>query len=508
VRSTYNGKQPLRVQDSVIEPTIQSSRASTSPLNQYLAVLNRQAWLILLVTGVTIAIAAALTLRKSPVYRASVPIGVTQSTTPGQPGEFGTPELMQTVTSILHTQLVAKRVIDDLNLNTTPSKFLKRLHSSFAPGSPVLDVTFDSGSKQSAAVVLGQIGTVFDARVEELYGDKTNSAVPTDSTLPVVDVTVVDSPHTASQQISPKPVRTLAFAGVLGLAFGIALAFLREGLDERIRSRNDAEQWLGASVIATLPRRLRGGRKATVQQARDANPALVAAVEVLRANLLYAQPLELGRTLLITSPMPAEGKSLVAANLSYALAMSGEDVICIDADLRRPALHRYFDLDRETDGVSEVFTGRVDIEDALREIRLSEAASRSPVEGQPVVSHGQTATQLSVESGVGRLRVLTAGARSGSSRDPGTIVNGERVQEMIDQMRGETDFVIFDGPPLFVAEVFPLAIKADRVLIVARQGRTTREKARSAQSTLSGLGVQNVSVVLTDAAAIDDYRYR
>jgi Mrp family chromosome partitioning ATPase len=393
-------------------------------------------------------------------------------------------------------------------MDTTPSKFLRRLHSSFAPGSSVLNITFDAGSKRSAAAVLGQVGTVFDARVQQLYGEKTNSAVPQDSALPVVDVKVFDRPHTASKPISPRPVRTLAFAGVLGLAFGIALAFLREGLDERIRSRNDAEEWLGAPVIATLPKRLRGGKKATVVQARTANPALVASVEVLRANLLYAQPLELGRSLLVTSPMPAEGKSLVAANLAYALAMSGADVICIDADLRRPALHRYFDLDRATDGVSEVFTGRVDIEPALREIRLTEAASRTPVEGQQLVARGQTATQLSVDTGAGRLRVLPAGARSGAERDPGTIVNAERVQDMIDRLREETDFVIFDGPPLFVAEVFPLAIKSDRVLIVARQGRTTREKARSAQSTLSGLGVENVSVVLTDAAAIDDYRYR
>jgi capsular polysaccharide biosynthesis protein len=116
--------------------------------------------LILLVTAVTIAIAAALTLRKSPVYRASMTMGVTQSTTPGQPGEFGSTELMQTVTGILHSQLLADRVIDDLNLNTTPSKFGKRLRSGFTPGSAILDITFDSGNKRSAAVVLGQIGTV------------------------------------------------------------------------------------------------------------------------------------------------------------------------------------------------------------------------------------------------------------------------------------------------------------------------------------------------------------
>jgi receptor protein-tyrosine kinase len=508
MNSAYNGKQSPVVQDRPVDPSIPSSRAGTSPLNQYLAVLNRQAWLILLVTAVTVAIAAALTLTKSPMYRASMTMGVTQSTTPGQPGEFGNADLMQTVTSILHSQLLADRVIDDLNLNTTPSRFGKRLHSSFAPGSAVLDMTFDSGSKRSAAVVLGQIGTVFDERVQELYGEKTNSAVPPDSALPVVDVKVVDTPHTASKAISPKPVRTLAFAGVLGLAFGIALAFLREGLDERIRNRNDAEQWLGAPVIATLPRRLRRGRKATVVEARDANPALVASVEVLRANLLYAQPPELGRSLLVTSPMPAEGKSLVAANLAYALALSGDDVICVDADLRRPSLHRYFGLERSTGGVSEVFAGRLQVDEALREIRLIESVARNRVDGRAAGGPGQGSTTVSVESGEGRLRVLTAGTMSGPSRDPGTIINGERVQDMIDQMRQEADFVIFDGPPLFVAEVFPLAIKSDRVLVVARQGRTTREKARSAQSTLSGLGVANVSVVLTDAAAIDDYRYR
>ena len=75
-------------------------------------------------------------------------------------------------------------------------------------------------------------------------------------------------------------------------------------------------------------------------------------------------------------------------------------------------------------------------------------------------------------------------------------------------LRANADFVIFDGPPLFIAEAFPLAIQSDRVLLVARQGRTTRERARLAQSTLAGLGVEHVAVVLTDSDPIDDYRYR
>ena len=504
MNSAYNGKQGPLVQDKAIEPSFPSSRASTSSLNHYLAVLKRQAWLIALVTVLTMAIAAAVTLTKDPTYRASMKMVVSQSTSGTDPtGEFGSTELMQTMTNLLHSQVVADRVIRDLSLTTTPGRFSKRLHSSFTPGSSVLDISFDSNDKRSAAEVLGRVSTVYDQLVRDKLGERTNTALPRESVLPVVNVELFDPPHTASKPISPKPVRTLAFAGILGLAFGIGLAFLREGLDERIRSRGDAEQWFGAPVIAALPKRLRGGRRAPVVDARAANPELVSAIDILRGNLLYARQTEPGRSLLVTSPMPQEGKSFVAANLAFALASSGEDVVCIDADLRRPTLHRYLGADRESGGLSEVLSERLEVEDALQQIWLPAVRSQ---DGTPD-GNGRGA-RANAPNDEGRLRVLTAGARSGAARDPGMVVSGERVEDLIDYLRTNADFVIFDGPPLFVAEAFPLAIKSDRVLLVARQGRTTREKARSAQSTLAGLGVEHVAVVLTDAAAIDDYRYR
>jgi capsular polysaccharide biosynthesis protein/Mrp family chromosome partitioning ATPase len=497
-------KPILLSQGSTVEPTIPSSRAGTSSLNHYLAVLKRQAWLIALVTVLTMAIAAAVTLTKEPMYRASMKMVVSESTSGTDPtGEFGSTELMQTMTNLLHSQVVADRTINDLGLDTTPSRFAKRLHSSFTPGSSVLDISFDSNDKKSAAEVLGRVSTVYDQLVRDKLGERTNTALPRETVLPVVNVELFDPPHTASKPISPRPVRTLAFAGILGLAFGIGLAFLREGIDERVRSRGDAEQWFGAPVIAALPRRLRGGRRIPVVDARAANPELVAAIDVLRGNLLYARQTELSRSLLVTSPMPQEGKSFVAANLAFALASSGEDVVCVDADLRRPTLHSYLGADRDLGGLSEILSGRLEVEDALQQIWLPVVQSQDGAPGGNGPSR-----RANRSSSDGRLRVLTAGARSGASRDPGTIVSGERVEDLIEYLQANADFVIFDGPPLFVAEAFPLAIKSDRVLLVARQGRTTREKARSAQSTLAGLGVEHVAVVLTDAAPIDDYRYR
>jgi len=89
----------------------------------------------------------------------------------------------------------------------------------------------------------------------------------------------------------------------------------------------------------------------------------------------------------------------------------------------------------------------------------------------------------------------------------GTILTGERVRGLIEELRASADFVIFDGPPLLVADAFPLAVQSDSVLLVARQGRTTRERANAARATLAGLGVERVAVVLTEAAPLTGYGY-
>jgi succinoglycan biosynthesis transport protein ExoP len=482
---------------SNVGPSIDPSQVTQTPLRQYLSVLKRGAWLVALVPAVTLAATAAVTFTKQPVYRASMKIVVAQAGTGvDQTPEFGSPELMQTMTTLLESEVIADGVIDDLRLETTPVEFLKHLHATYTPGSSVLDVTFDSTSKRAVAPILAQVAEVYQALVRNKLGSRSGAA--RGEALPLVNVEVFDPAHRNPKQISPKPVRTLAFAGVLGLAFGLAFAFLREGLDERVRSQADAEDWFESPVIASLPKRLRGGRKATVMQSRAENPSLAGSVEVLRANVLYSQPVARGPAILITSPMPEEGKSLVAANLAFALASGGGDVICIDADLRRPSIHRYLGLDLNAAGLSDVLTRRLDVEDALQQIALPHSGN----------SQGGSPFEANANEDGGRLRVLTAGSGSGESHDRGNILTAELVRDLVERLRGQADFVIFDGPPLFVADAFPLAVQADSVFVVARQGRTTREKARSARATLSGLGVEHVAVVLTDAAALDEYRYR
>jgi receptor protein-tyrosine kinase len=445
------------------------------------------------------------TFNDKPVYRASMKLVVAQSSA-DQNSAFGSTQLMQTMTNLLESDVVVDRVIRDLSLKTEPDKFFKLMHVTHAPDSSVLDVSFDSRDKRAAVPVLSRVATIYRRLIDEKFGARSSGSTPQSGALPLITVDVFDPPHLEAKPVSPKKGRTLAFAGALGLAIGLVLAFLREGLDERIRSRADAEDWFEARVIGTLPKRLRAGPNfARGHTDRTVGDAL----EVLRANVIFSQSRGEALALLITSPMPEDGKSLVAANLSIALATAGEDVIAIDADLRRPSLHRNLGADGEADGLIDVLAGRLDVEDALQRIQLTSFPSVTSGSRKRGGNDGAS-PPIATREGSGRLRMLAAGRSESRSAlaDPGTILTGERVDDLVRRLRAQADFLIFDGPPLFLADAFPLAVQADSVLVVARQGWTTRDKARAARATLAGLGVERFGVVLTDAAPVGDYRYR
>ena len=144
------------------------------------------------------------------------------------------------------------------------------------------------------------------------------------------------------------------------------LAFARESLDDRIRSSRDAEEWFGAPVVGTLPKPTRGARPAGVAGTRHETEGLLEAMNLLRANLEFSPNGVAGPTILVTSALAREGKTTVAANLASVLAMGGHNVICVEADARRPALRGYMGVPAQTEGLLEVLNGDVDLDGALQ----------------------------------------------------------------------------------------------------------------------------------------------
>lgn len=462
-------------------------------MQTYVRFLKRHLWLIGLVVAAAIGATAFVVLRQDSVYRATMKVVVAQTGGTSSP-DIGSQKLSQTMTNLLESDVVATNVIRRLSLDTTPHELLKDLNVSFKPDSSVLDVTFDSTDKQGAVVVLREFSRAFQRLVDTKLGVRSGrGALGDPGILPVIVATVFDPPHLKPGRVSPQPARTLAFAGAIGLAVGLILAFARESLNAGIRNSGEAEKLFGAPVLGMLPKGSVG--KPPPEVDGRPNRELVDAMRVLSANLQYSEAAARGPTVLVTSAQTSEGKTTVAANLAVELAMSGKSVICVDADTRRPRLHILLRLSDAQHGLTDVIAGDLELDDALQTVTLLVPSQngglfqRNPGSAAPA-------------SATGRLQALRAGsAPAGSS-----TFTRDSVRGLLEKLSSKADFVIVDSPPLLsLADAFPLVLQADSVLVVARLDRTTRERAGAVRTTLEGLGARSVAVVLTDAAASDGY---
>jgi capsular polysaccharide biosynthesis protein len=447
------------------------------PLRQYLRFARRQAWLIVFVPVLAVAIAAFVVQRQASVHRASIGIVVAEAGVGGRT-PFGSQSLAQTMKNILKSDLVARQVVQKLDLPISSSELSSNLRVQFQPDSSVLDVSYDSTDKAAALSIVSEVGASFQRVAREKLGVSTSPRKP--GPLGIV-ANVFDPPHLEAGRVSPRPKQVLGFAGILGLALGLILAFARESLDDRIRSRGEAEEAFGAPVIGELPRRLRARPSTTgpAQPWKEAEEAL----QALRANLEEAAQ-QAGPTFLVTSALDRERPADVVANLGVALARDGHDVLCIDADVRRPILHHLLGLSEPTHGLLSVVEDGIPAENALEEVELvgpSKNGSADAARDRPG----------------GRLMLLPAGA---GPSDASAVVASQRLLEVVVQLSGKSRYVLIHSPGLLSPPngAVSIAPDVDGVLVVARQGRTRREWAEKVRLTLKTLGTRRVALVLTD----------
>ena len=458
---------------------------SQSPLSHYLRILKRQAWLVVLLLVLTLGVTSILVFTKEKEYRATMKIVVAQSGGDSQP-DLGSQQLSQTMKTLIESDVVARRVIRNAGLDTTPPKLLKKVHVTFRPDSSVLDVSYDSTSKEQAKAVVNEYREVFGDLVDEK------------GTLPGIVVSVFDPPHVQPDPVSPKPAKTLGFAAAIAIALGLMLAFARESLDDRIRSRRDAEEWFGAPVVGTLPKKARGTRPAGVAGSQESE-GLLAALNLLRVNLEFSPGGVAGPTILITSALSGEGKTTVAGNLGSVLAMGGHRVICVEADLRRPALRGYMGVPPQAEGLLEVLNGEAEVDAALQTIELV-GPSTNPAGPRRLGLGRKNGARPSGEVTPlisGELRILPVGNVPGHI---GMAFTAEKVAPLIEKLRDRADFIIIDSSPLLtLADSLLLAQHSDDVLVVARQGQTKKDKAEAVRARLHVLGIERIGVVLTDS---------
>jgi succinoglycan biosynthesis transport protein ExoP len=271
---------------------------------------------------------------------------------------------------------------------------------------------------------------------------------------------LISAPKQPQAPISPNMPRSLLLGVIAGLLAGAGAAFLTEKLDNVFHSPDDLKDSTGVALLGTIPfqkelKETRGKRRAATEanqksqastffgrvQRYNAIPFLEA-FRTLHANLHFLSPDHPIRSLVISSAVPADGKSTVTTNLAQAAAAMGQRVLLVDADLRRPQVHRLTDLPNVW-GLSNVISSDMNVEDVIQ---------RSPLEDN--------------------LFVLTAGQ---IPPDPTRLLSSKKMQSLIERFESAFDLVIFDTPPLLgLADARLLAAYVDAMVLVVGLGQTNR----------------------------------
>ncbi len=266
---------------------------------------------------------------------------------------------------------------------------------------------------------------------------------------------------------------------LLGLAIslvaGLVLAFVPEALDYTIHTPEELESTLGLNALGAIARI--GGH----EKEDDPIERLVArnyprspiaeAFRTLRTNIRFARPDRPRGSLLITSTQPGEGKTLVAANLAVAIAQEGRRAIVVDADLRRPSLHRFFGLPNRLGFTSLIMDETLAIKDVIQ------------------------------ETDVPGLRVITSGPLPPNPLD---MLASRRADQLITEMKAMCDTLLLDSPPvLSVTDPLLLGTHADGALLVAAAKSTRRNLVVKAYQTLRRSGVDVIGAVLNKVRQSD-----
>ena len=289
-------------------------------------------------------------------------------------------------------------------------------------------------------------------------------------------IRIADLARPAIRAMFPNLRLNLVLAFLLSSVVALGAALLNDALDNTVRDPEQAARTLKTQVLGSLPsvKSWRGMLPAAVEASTGAlattghasDPAVSGygeAIRTLRNSILLSDFDRRLRSILVTSASPGEGKSTVACQLASTHAAQGHRTLLIDGDLRRPSVHKQFNLSA-AQGLSSVLTGEMDWRQAV----------------------------VTVQTLPG-LEVLTAGPPSRRAAD----LIGRSLGEVLEEAGREYDLVVLDAPPLLgFAEPLQMASVADGVIVVTRAGETSRKAVASVIHTLARLRANVVGIVL------------
>ena len=282
----------------------------------------------------------------------------------------------------------------------------------------------------------------------------------------VSNAQIVDYATVPKTPVKPRRGLNILLAMILGLFVGTGSALFLEYMDDTLKTQDDVDTLLGLPFLGYVPLSEQNGKVDTAIYT-DPTSNLAEAYRSLRTGVLLSSVDKTPKMLLVTSPLPSEGKTTTASNLAVTMARMGERVLLVDADLRRSNIHRVFGLDN-ANGLTEIIAGQSGLKENLH-------------------------TLTDVEN----LSVLTGGA---PPPNPAELLVSNKMKDLLDSVRNDYDRVILDSPPLLtVSDPLSLSSFVDGVVMVVWGGNTSRDMVVKASRALVSVKANLIGVVLNKA---------
>jgi capsular exopolysaccharide synthesis family protein len=295
--------------------------------------------------------------------------------------------------------------------------------------------------------------------------------------------TPATTPTSAS---SPRPVRNTVIGLFVGILLGLCLALVAERLDRRVRDAEEFEEIFQRPMLGKIEK---SRRIADQRQAHRLLPggAETESFRTLRANLRYLNVDRTVRSVVITSAMPGEGKSVLSWNLAEVSAMAGQRVLLVEADLRRPVFGEFLGNAPGKSGLSDVLAGHSSLDQVVQHVS---------------VPSGSAANGADEDRGP-ELAVVTSGP---VPPNPGDLLESGRMASFLHEVIGQYEFVVIDTPPTsVVSDALHLFPYVDGVIAVTRLGTTPRDRAKALVAQLRRVEARLLGIVVNGAPALKKY---
>lgn len=412
----------------------------------------RARWAVIVAAVLTGGLLAlSISLLVTPQYSSKLQFYVTvasgDNAAAAYQGSLGAQQRVQSYAALVKSNEIAAEVANAAQVNRSAAEISANTTATADASTVLLEVAVTDVDPQRALELAQGYGQVLPRVIGELE-------TPDGGGPALAKLTVVNPPALPTEPVSPNTTRNVAIGLTLGLLAGVAFALLISAFDRRVKSKEQLETVAQAPVVGAIPFR---GKEDSEEGAmhivpfRAGHSPAAESFRRLRTNLEFLSVDKPPRVIVLTSSVATEGKSETAVNLSLALAESGNRVLLVEADLRRPRVVDYMSMPDKV-GLTNILSGQAAFSDMVQETRHA---------GMDLLACGPLPP------------------------NPSELLGSDVAKQLFASLRESYDYVLIDSPPLLpVTDGALLAHIADGALLIVRSHRTTVDQVAQAVDNL------------------------